>query len=250
MSEVRFEVKEGVALITLDAPDRHNAFVPRMVDEFVEACDAADNDPAVGAVIVRGAGKSFCSGAHRGILNDLSRDPASGSSYATLGGLYRPFARFGEVLSPTIAAVRGNVIGAGLNLMLAADLRIIATDARVVGGFGRIGLHPGGGHFALLGRTANREVAAAMGLFGEQISGERAALLNLAWVALPPDEVDARAFDLARVVSRDPELARAAAKSFRLELGPPSLSWAAAIELEMGVQMWSLRRRNPTSPPS
>jgi enoyl-CoA hydratase len=84
-----------------------------------------------------------------------------------------------------------------------------------------------------------------MSLFGEEIDGRRAAELGLAWVALPEAEVETRAMERARRAAADPELARAAARSLRMELGPPAIPWPAALEVEKAVQMWSLRRRQP-----
>jgi enoyl-CoA hydratase len=146
---------------------------------------------------------------------------------------------------PTIAAVRGAAVGAGINLMLAADLRIVAEDARLISGFLRIGLHPGGGHFGLLAGRAGAEAAAAAGIFGEEISGLRAVQLGLAWEALPSERVEERAAELALRAAHDPQLARKATASLRTELGPPRLPWAAALEVERGAQLWSLRRRVP-----
>jgi len=243
MSEVLYAVGEGVATITLNAPERRNAFTAAMVEEFLEACAAADADPSVGAVLVRAEGESFCAGAHRASLAEAGRDPAESGRFRGLGLTYSAFVRVGDLLAPSIAAVRGHAVGAGVNLMLATDVRIVAEAARIMSGFLRIGLHPGGGHFALLGRLAGREAAAAMSVFGEEIDGRRAAELGLAWAAVPEAEVEPRALELARRVAADPELARAAARSLRLELGPPAVPWPAALELEKAVQMWSLRRR-------
>jgi enoyl-CoA hydratase len=243
MSEVLYTVSEGVATITLNAPERRNAFTAAMVNEFLEACAAADADASVGAVLVRAEGESFCAGAHRASLAEAGRDPAESGRFHGLGLTYSAFVRVGDLLAPSIAAVRGHAVGAGVNLMLATDVRIVAEGARIMSGFLRIGLHPGGGHFALLGRLAGREAAAAMSVFGEEIDGRRAAELGLAWAAVPEAEVEPRALELARRVAADPELARAAARSMRLELGPPAVPWPAALELEKAVQMWSLRRR-------
>jgi enoyl-CoA hydratase len=244
---VRFELRGNVAVITLDAPARRNALVPSMVAEFVDACAAADGNPDVGAVVICGAGESFCSGAHRDVLDGIAQDPAGTASYQGLSEMYRAFTRLSEVLVPSIAAVRGHAVGAGVNMMLAADLRIIAHEARVISGFGAIGLHPGGGHFSLLGRVGTRDAAAAVGLFGQQVTGRRAAEVGLAWESLPADDVEPRAMEIAARVARDPELARASARSFRAELGPPALAWANALDIEKGVQMWSLRRRHQAS---
>lgn len=241
--EVLLDVAAGVATITLNAPERRNAFVPGMVRELLAICDQVDADPAVGAVVVQAVGQSFCSGAHRAVLAEAGRDPMAGKSYRELGLTYQGFVRVGELQAPTIAAVRGHAVGAGVNLMLATDLRLVAESARIMTGFARIGIHPGGGHFALLARLAGREAAAALSVFGEEIDGRRAAELGLAWRALPEAEVEPAARELAERVAGDPELARASVRSLRLELGPPALPWPAALEVERAVQMWSLRRR-------
>jgi len=233
----------GVGVSRLAAPDRRNAFVASMVRELIDACEEVDRNPEVGAVVVRGQGRSFCSGAHRDVLAESGKDPTRPDNFAALGLTYRGFTRVGDLLPPTIAAVRGHAVGAGVNLMLATDLRIVAEGARIMTGFARIGIHPGGGHFHLMGRAAGREAAAALSLFGQEIDGRRAAELGLAWEALPEAEVEPRAMAIAAAVAADPELARAAARSFRIELGPPPVTWPAALELEKAVQMWSLRRK-------
>jgi enoyl-CoA hydratase len=119
---------------------------------------------------------------------------------------------------------------------------VIAQDAVLQSGFIPIGLHPGGGHTALLARTGSRETASALALFGERIDGTRAVALGLAWKAVPADEVDAAARELAAVPAADPELARRTVRSLRLSSGPPALPWAAAHDLERAAQMWSMRR--------
>ena len=191
MSEVAVERHgDGVAVLSLDAPERRNALTVEMADELVAACEELDADPTVGAVVVRGEGGFFCAGGDRATLDEAGRDPADPEVYAGLGAVYRSFARVGELEAPTVAAVRGGAVGAGLNLMLATDLRVVARDARIISGFLPIGLHPGGGHGALLGRTGAREAAAALALFGERIDGERAAELGLAWAAVDDEDVE------------------------------------------------------------
>ena len=244
MTEVLLEVADGIASITLNAAERRNAFTPEMVGELIAACDEIDRDESVGAVVIKANGDSFCSGAHRSVLAAAGRDPAADANYRALGVMYNGFVRVGALLPPTVAAVRGHCVGAGVNLMLATDVRVMAVGARVITGFLRIGIHPGGGHFTLLGRLAGREAAAAMSLFGEEIDGRRAAEIGLAWSALPANEVEPKAMELVRRVAKDPDLARAAAHSLRLELGPPSIPWPAALEAEKAAQMWSLRRQS------
>jgi enoyl-CoA hydratase len=234
---------DGVAVITLNAPERRNALTVAMADDLVRACDEIDADASVGAVVVRGEGQYFCAGGDRATLGAAGSDPAAPEVYEGMGAIYRSFARVGELAPPTIAAVRGGAVGAGLNLVLATDLRIVAREARLASGFLPIGLHPGGGHGALLGRTGSRETAAAMGLFGQAVDGTRAVELGLAWEAVADGDVDARAVELASGAAADPELARRTAASLRTVLGPPALPWPAALELERASQMWSMRRK-------
>jgi enoyl-CoA hydratase len=242
-NEISVERRDGVAVLTLDAPKRRNALTLAMAEELLAACDELDADRGVGAVVVRGEGGFFCAGGDRATLDAAGRDPADPEVYAGLGAVYRSFARVGELEAPTIAAVRGGAVGAGLNLMLATDLRVVARDARVISGFLPIGLHPGGGHGALLGRTGAREAAAAMELFGEPIDGEHAAALGVAWCAVDDGDVDQTAIGLAARAAADPELARRTAASLRTVLGPPPIPWPAALELERASQMWSMRRK-------
>ena len=243
MAEVTLDRDEQIAIVTLRAPRRRNALTGSMVHELLDICEAIDADPAIGAVVIRAEGASFCAGADRAMLDEAGRDPSSSENYEALSLAYRAFVRVGQLQPPTIAAVRGHAVGAGVNLMLATDLRVVAQTARIMPGFHHIGLHPGGGHFLLLGRLAGREAAAALSVFGQQIDGQRAVELGLAWEALPEAEVEPRAIELAREAGRDPELARATVRSFRLELGPPAVPWQVALEAERAPQMWSLRRR-------
>ncbi len=243
MAEIRIEREGGVAVIVLDAPERRNALTAEMGAELVAACEEVDADSEVGAVVVQGEDGFFCSGGDRGTLEAAGRDPAAPETFTGLGTVYRAFQRVGELEPPTVAAVRGGAVGAGLNLALATDVRVVARDARLISGFMPIGIHPGGGHGALLGRTGSRETAAAMALFGERIDGERAAELGLAWSAVDDAEVEGAALELAARAAADPELARRTARSLRSELGPPALPWAAGLELERASQMWSLRRK-------
>lgn len=242
MNEVRVEIREHVGTLTLAAPERRNALTPPMAREVVAACDALDADESVGAVVVAGEGSSFCSGGDRDTLAASGKDPVGDGALAGLRSIYDAFVRVGHLKAPTIAAVRGAAVGAGLNLMLATDLRVVADDTRIIAGFQRIGVHPGGGHFSLLGRAAGREAAMAITVFGEEIDGRRAAELGLAWAAVPAGEVEQRAHEIAARIAGDPELARAVVRSARAELGPPGIAWDVALELETAPQLWSLRR--------
>jgi enoyl-CoA hydratase len=243
VSEIVVELDGNVAMLTLAAPERRNALTPAMSQELISACDEIDANPSVGAVVVRAQGASFCAGAHRDVLDGAAADPAAAHHYGAVERIYQAFVRVGTLLPPTVAAVRGHAVGAGVNLMMATDLRVVSRTARILGGFLRLGLHPGGGHFALLARAGGREAAAAVGLFAQELTGQRAVDVGLAWEATSEDGVEPRAMEIATSVAHDPELARAAARSFRLETGPPGVGWPAALEMERATQMWSLRRK-------
>ncbi|GAA4727375.1 enoyl-CoA hydratase [Modestobacter marinus] len=240
--EVQLEVSDGVAVVTLNAPQRRNALTPAMAAELIATFDEVDGRDDVGALVVQAVGRSFCAGGDVQTLTDAGRDPAAPDAYAGMGAIYDSFFRLGQVRVPTIAAVRGSAVGAGMNMLLAADLRIVARDARLICGFLKRGIHPGGGHFVLLSRLVGREAAAAMALFGEELDGEAAVRLGLAWETHDDDAVEDRARELAARVARDPDLARLAVGNFRKETGPPGVSWEIATQFERPAQMWSMRR--------
>jgi enoyl-CoA hydratase len=242
MNEVELAIVGNVAVITLNAPARRNALNSDMTRRLVSLCDEIDHNLAVGAAIIQGAGGSFCAGADRGHLAERGQS-AEVLAPSDAGDVYRAFTSIGELLVPTVAAVRGYAVGAGLNLAFAADLRIVAEDAILRSGFNRIGIHPGGGHYVLVSRTAGREAVAATALFGQDMTGLHAAAIGAAWEAVPDEKVEGRALELADIAAKDPELARASVRSMRLELGPPTVSWPAAVEMERSVQTWSLQRR-------
>ncbi len=240
--EVQLEVDGGVAIVTLNAPDRRNALTPAMADELIATFDEVDGRSDVGALVMRAVGKSFCAGGDIRTLTDAGLDPASAENYEGMGKIYDSFYRLGQVRVPTVAAVRGSAVGAGMNMLLAADLRIVASDARLICGFLKRGLHPGGGHFVILSRLIGREAAAAMALFGEEINGSRAVELGLAWESVDDAVVEDRAIELARRVAADPELARAAVGNFRKEVVNAAVGWDVAMQYERPAQMWSMRR--------
>ncbi len=240
--EVLLDVDGAVAVVTLNAPERRNALTPGMARELIGLFDEVDARPEVGALVVRAVGKSFCAGGDVATLTEAGKDPAAPEAYDGMGAIYNSFYRLGQVRVPTVAAVRGSAVGAGMNMLLAADLRIVARDARLLCGFLKRGMHPGGGHFVILSRLIGREAAAAMALFGEEVSGTKAVELGLAWEAVDDASVEDRALGLAGRVAADPELARVAVGNFRKEVVNGAVSWEVATQFERPAQMWSMRR--------
>jgi enoyl-CoA hydratase len=246
MGEVRLTTESGVAVLTLDSPDVRNGITPAMADAITDSCAAVESDDSIGALVVTGANDTFCSGADTRQWN-VQADPASPEAYGNSSRIYRSFLAVGAVGVPTIAAGEGAAVGAGLNLLLSTDIRVISRRMRLIAGFARAGLHPGGGFFSLAGRRIGGEGAAALGLFNQEMSGERAAATGLAWELTEPGQALERALELAAEAAVDPGLSRQMVRSMRLELGPPGLPWQAALEVERGVQMWSFRRSQQRS---
>ncbi|MER7283203.1 enoyl-CoA hydratase/isomerase family protein [Dactylosporangium sp. NPDC000244] len=241
---VTFERHGNVALVTISNPAIKNALTMDMAQQLADCCERIDRDETLGAAVIRGDAGTFCSGADTNSWRDSYADDAvSDRAYAETDQMYGSFVRVGQLRVPTVAAVRGAAVGAGLNLALATDLRIVSRDARLMAGFLRAGIHPGGGFFTILSRLTGREAAAGMGMFSDEIDGDRARELGLAWRSVPDDEVESTALELAGRVAADPLLATRVVRSFRLETSDQRLPWPVALELERGVQLWTQNRR-------
>lgn len=241
MNDVRFEVQDGVAILMLNAPQRLNAITPGMADAMVAACLEIAGNPAVGALVVCAEGTSFCSGADLSSLDAVSSDPLGDESFEAIERIYRAFLAVEELDLLTVAAVKGVALGAGLNLALATDLRVVADDARLMSGFVRKGLHPGGGHFDLIARASSPQVASAIGIAGCTIDGATAVRLGLAWESAPATEVDSRAIELARGAAINPTVSRAAKRSLRLTVTERATR-QAAVQIERVQQLRTVRR--------
>jgi enoyl-CoA hydratase len=241
-TEVLMDIAEGVATITLNAPQRRNALTPEMADAMIAAFDRADADDTVGAVVILGAGGHFCSGAELGEAARMMANPLDPVVYDGTSRIYEAFVRAGHLKAPVIAAVRGAVVGAGMNLMLAADLRIVSRTARILSGFLRLGVHPGGGHMMLLAATTNPQAACAMALCSEEIDGDRAQSIGLAWAAVDDALVQDHAMALARKAASDPALARATIRTLRATAAEHHARWPQALQAERATQLWSMKR--------
>lgn len=241
-TRVGVAVRDGLARITLDGPKTRNALDEGTAAALAAACDEIDADPAIGVAVITGANGTFCSGAVRGFLAALAAQPAH-VGYEALGAVYRAFDRVGRLTVPTVARIEGAAVGAGLNLALAADLQLAATDARLISGFAPVGIHPGGGHLHLLARTAGRQTAAAMGMFARPLAGAEAKQVGLVWDAVPVADLDDAVDAACAPLRADPDLARAIKGTFtRTTSG--SDAWAVATEVERARQMWSLTRND------
>src|SRR5271166_4009676 len=150
---VTFEVIDRVALITVNDPDRRNAVTDEISAGLRAAVQRADADPRVHAVAVTGAGTAFCAGADLGALGNAAE--------GELPRLYDGFLAVADCTLPTVAAVNGPAVGAGLNLALACDVRIAGPKALFEARFQKLGIHPGGGAVRHALRRAGRGPARA-----------------------------------------------------------------------------------------
>src|SRR5262245_47675398 len=212
MSLVLTDVTDGVGTLTLNNPEERNTLTAPMVTEIVAAMDAFEADSAVGAVVVTGTPPAFCAGANLGNLAE-----ADGSS---LGNIYEGFLRIARSPLPTLAAVNGAAVGAGMNLALGCDVRIAARRAKFDTRFLQIGLHPGGGHTWMFRRIAGPQAAMAAVVFGEVLDGEEAARVGLAYRCVDDDQLlDAAHAMAAKAASTPRELAIATKRTIATMAG-------------------------------
>ena len=238
MEHVRVETKEGVAVVTLVDVERRNAMTARMVDEIVATFDELESDGATAAVIVTGEAPAFCSGADVSSLGALAR-AGTDEERRTVTSIYEGFLRVLRSPLPTIAAVNGPAVGAGMNIALACDVRIAGASARFDTRFVKIGIHPGGGHVWMLERAIGPQAAAAMVLFGAAVDGARAVEIGLAWSCHP----DAELLDAARAFAAPAAQAPAGLLDVvktTLREAPWQSDFEAAIATEVSRQAWSL----------
>lgn len=183
---VLYEVADGVATVTLNRPDRLNAWTARLGAELGDAMASADEDDAVRAVVVTGAGRAFCAGA------DLSGGEFGGGDAPTLRDCW-PY----QVRKPVIAAINGPAVGVGLTYPMTCDVRYVAADAKLAFAFVRRGAIPELSSHVIVPRVAGFSVAAELLLSGRTFLGAEAAELGLVTKALPAAEVLPAAHALA-----------------------------------------------------
>lgn len=230
---IEVEIHGRVAVITLNDPKRRNALSAELVSRLVEAFDRLEGDDGVGAAIVTGAPPAFCAGADLGHLRTARE--------SDLRAIYEGFLRVARSSLPTIAAVNGPAVGAGMNLALSCDVRIAATSARFDTRFLQLGIHPGGGHTWLLQHAIGPQAATAMVLFGQVLDGEAAAEAGLVWRCVEPGELLAVALSVADRAASAPKQLVAATKKTLADMASIT-DHATAVERELTTQVWSIEQ--------
>jgi enoyl-CoA hydratase len=233
MSLIILERSEGVATLTLNNPAERNTMTAELVSDIKQAMDEIEADQTIGAIIVTGAAPAFCAGANLGNLAE-----ADGES---LTKIYEGFLRIARTPLPTIAAVNGAAVGAGMNLALCCDVRIAAHRAKFDTRFLQIGLHPGGGHTWMFRNIAGLQATMAAVVFGEILDGHEAQRVGLVYKCVPDDELMAAARVMAvRAASAPRELAIITKRTIQEMANVATHDEAVAKELE--PQVWTTRQ--------
>jgi 2-(1,2-epoxy-1,2-dihydrophenyl)acetyl-CoA isomerase len=183
MSSILFEVKDSIAYITFNRPDKYNAFNREMallLQEKLDECKTVE----VRCVYITGIGKAFCSG------QDLEEvvDPAGPKIDTIVGEHYNPIIlRIRQLLKPVVAAVNGVAAGAGANIALACDVVVAAQSSSFIQAFSKIGLIPDSGGTFFLPRLVGWQRASALIMLGEKVSAEEAERIGMVYKVFPDE---------------------------------------------------------------
>lgn len=224
----------AVTRLTLNRPERLNAFTADLHQALRAALAEVEASNDCRCVILTGAGRAFCAGQD---LNERVRPP--GAPPVDIGehlerDLIPLVTRLRRAAFPVIAAVNGVAAGAGFSLALAADIVLAANGAKFSASFTRVGLGPDGGLSWTLPRLAGQARAAAMALLADPVSAQEAQSWGLIWRCVADEQLQAEALDLGQRLARQPRRALAATKAV-LELGQ-SNSFEAQLEVERTSQ--------------
>ena len=203
---------EGIATITLNRPDKLNAFIGHMRRDLAEALEHLGSDRSVRVVIITGAGRAFCSGGDLSFTAELMDRHNSEEFARILGAGRRVITAIRSMTKPVIAAVNGPAAGAGFNLALACDLRVASTNATFSQSFVKVGLHPDWGGTYFLPRLVTPNKACELFFLGDTIDSAEALRLNLVNRVVAPEELETATLQLAERLRAAPPIAVAAVK--------------------------------------
>ena len=192
---ISYDVVDGIATITLDRPDRLNAFTLLMQREICDALDRVDDDDSVRAVIVTGAGRGFCAGVDLGTPGSTFEPDEQGRGGVVTLRIYR-------CRKPIIGAINGPAVGVGASMILPMDVRIASASARFGYVFARRGLIPDGVSGWFLPRLVGMSVAAEWCYSGRVFDADEALQAGLVRSIHPADDLSPRAHDLARSMTQ------------------------------------------------
>ena len=239
-SPVLLEKQSGYRVITLNRPQRLNAFTEPMHRALRAALVDAEADPDCRALLLTGAGRGFCAGQD---LNDrLSQAGATPVLGGALEAYYNPLVRkLRELPFPVVAAVNGVAAGAGCNIALACDIVLAARSANFIQSFAKIGLVPDSGGTWILPRLIGPARARALALTAEPLPAEKAEAWGLIWKAIDDDDLMAEAHKLCGHFAAAPTVGLALIKRALDE------SWGNDLEAQLEVER-ELQREASLSP--
>ncbi|MBN9010122.1 MAG: enoyl-CoA hydratase/isomerase family protein [Rhizobiales bacterium] len=236
MSLILFDRPEdGIAVITLNRPEKLNALSTPLLAEFSAALDRAEADPAVRVVILTGVGdKAFAAGAD--IAEYRGRREKAFMDFQLAGRKIND--RLEAFPKPTIAAVNGYALGGGFEIALCCDMIVVSTTARLGLPEGLLGLSPGGGGTQRLIRSLGRHVTAELLLTAWRMKGERAHQLGLAAAIAEPEKLMETALDKARAMLKVAPLALTELKRLIRIGADAALPTALALEQEVLFRLY------------
>jgi 2-(1,2-epoxy-1,2-dihydrophenyl)acetyl-CoA isomerase len=200
-----YETRGRVALITLNRPEKLNAWTLRMEEEFIDAVNAVARDPALGALVVTGAGRAFCAGANIAEWAALDVRPGDPAQAPLIEAVSSPEVPHALMMGkPAIAAINGAAVGIGLTLPLACDVRLASTAARFSARFVRVGLVPESGSTRYLALVAGLPNALLLALTGRFIDAEEALRRGLVERLVEPARLLPEALALADEIASGP----------------------------------------------
>ena len=198
--ELLYEIKDKVATLTLNRPDKMNAFTGPMLDRWVWALGEAQRDPDVNVVIVTGAGKAFCAGGDVGRMGQ--GDPTALDNKNQLWeGIHRVPKTLEQMDKPVIAMINGVAVGAGMGMSVMCDLRIAADTARFSTGYVRVGLVPGDGDTYFLPRLTGTAKALELLWTADFIEAPKALELGIVNRVVPADKLMEEALAVAEKIA-------------------------------------------------
>lgn len=244
---ILYQVEDGIAIITLNRPDRLNAYTPAMGNEVVEAFRSARDDGDVRVILLTGAGRAFCAGVDLEVLAESNAQAEEKSEGPALGeeDFIRSFPlEMRDSSKPLIAAINGHAIGVGVTMTLPCDIRVAADDAKIGLTFSRLGILPGLGSTHLLPHLVGMARAQELILTGRIVLGQEACDLGLVQYSVPREDVIRTAMNLARQMAEaDPSVLALARKA--LQEGP-LLSLEEAMSNEQKLSRQLRESRDPT----
>ncbi len=237
MGRILYTAAEGIAQVVIDRPKKHNAITPEMTRELREACAQIDRDQSVRVAIISGGGeRSFCAGSDMNALADLS-DPWAFRNRIEYAALVR------DVRKPVIAALRGWVLGGGMEIALAADIRIAARNARIGGPEVTRGWLGGGGASQMLPRLIGYGQAMRLLLTGDPVDAETALRIGLVEEVVEDADLMDRATEMAaKIASFSPIATQSVKAATRAALSMP-LEAGLRYENELHVICMSAKDR-------